>query len=86
MKPDWDNQFAETEDECNARLREKRLSQPKAKERFCWNCGASMGVIENRYYDSRDTCGATECDREARYQAEAERAEAHEQLDRDMGW
>lgn len=37
-------------------------------------------------YDSRDTCGATECDREARYQAEAERAEAHEQLDRDMGW
>lgn len=56
------------------------------KERFCWNCGASMGVIENRYYDSRDTCGATECDREARYQAESERAEAHEQLDRDMGW
>lgn len=86
MKPDWDNQFAETEDERNARLREKRLSQPKAKERFCWNCGASMGVIENRYYDSGDTCGATECDREARYQAEAERAEAHEQLDRDMGW
>ena len=37
-----------------------------------------MGVIENRY--------CTECDREARYQAEAERAEAHEQLDRDMGW
>ena len=78
MKPDWDNQFAETEYERNARLREKRLSQPKAKERFCWNCGASMGVIENRY--------CTECDREARYQAEAERAEAHEQLDRDMGW
>lgn len=86
MKPDWDNQFAETTDERNARLRAKRLSQPKAKERFCWNCGASVGVIENRYYDSRDTCGATECNREAQHQAEAERAEAHERLDRDMGW
>ena len=57
-----------------------------AKMRHCWNCGAEMGVIENKYYDSRDTCGKIECQREAQYVAEAERSEAHEQLDRDMGW
>lgn len=57
-----------------------------AKERFCWNCGASLGVIENKYYDRSDTCGSLECNREARHAAEAERSEAHEQLDRDNGW
>ena len=45
-----------------------------------------MGFIENRYYDSRDTCGASECEREARDAAYAEREEAHERLDRDNGW
>jgi len=45
-----------------------------------------MGLIEDRYYDRGDTCGKMECAREARYAAETERAEAHEQLDRDMGW
>lgn len=57
-----------------------------AKMRHCWNCGAEMGVIESKYYDRSDTCGKTECEREARDQARAERDEAHEQLDRDMGW
>lgn len=56
------------------------------KVRHCPNCGADMGFIENRYYDRRDTCGARECEREARDAAEAERDEAHERLDRDMGW
>lgn len=56
------------------------------KMRHCFNCGAEMGVIEDKHYDRRDTCGARECEREARYEAEAERSEAHEQLDRDMGW
>ena len=58
----------------------------KAKMRFCWNCGGEIGVIEDKYFDSRDTCGKLECHREATYSAEAERSEAHEQLDRDMGW
>lgn len=58
----------------------------KPKERFCWNCGDSMGVIEDKYYDRSDTCGKRECEREARDQARAERDEAHEKLDRDMGW
>ena len=60
--------------------------QPKGKERFCWVCGVSLGVVENRYYDRSDTCGSRECAREARDAAIAERDEAHEQLDRDMGW
>jgi len=45
-----------------------------------------MGVIEDKYYDRSDTCGKRECEREARDQARAERDEAHEKLDRDMGW
>ena len=56
------------------------------KERFCWVCGASMGFIENRYYDRRDTCESRECLREAREAERQERDEAHEQLDRDRGW
>lgn len=64
------------------------LPKPKRKsrERHCWFCGESMGVIEDRYYERGDTCGKPECEREARYQAQAARDEAHEQLDRDMGW
>jgi hypothetical protein len=45
-----------------------------------------MGAWDHRYSDSRDTCGKMECEREARNQEWQEREEAHEQLDRDMGW
>jgi hypothetical protein len=48
--------------------------------------GDSMGFIENRYYDRGDPCGKKECNREAQMSVQAERDEAHEQLDRDMGW
>lgn len=58
----------------------------KGKTRSCWNCGADMGWIEDKYYDRTDTCGARECEREAGYLRDAERSEAHERLDRDMGW
>jgi len=57
-----------------------------AKERFCWNCGKSLGVIQNRYYDRTDTCGARECERELRDQLRAKREEAHRELDERMGW
>jgi hypothetical protein len=59
-----------------------------AKERFCFNCGASLGVVERRYYDSRDTCGDAECERAAHYAYREEREEAHERVDRDFdgGW
>lgn len=58
--------------------------KPTARMRYCWNCGAEMGVFEARFYDRRDTCGASECEREARDSFSAERDEA--QLDRDLGW
>ena len=58
----------------------------ESKMRHCWNCGAEMGLVEDRHYDRSDTCGKRECDRAAREQHEAEREEAHERLDRDMGW
>ena len=60
--------------------------KPKGQDRFCWNCGKPMGWIENKYYDRRDTCGSRECTREERDAYQAEREEAHEQLDRDMGY
>jgi hypothetical protein len=56
------------------------------KERFCRYCGESMGVIEARYYEPSDPCGKPECHREAQDAMQAERDEAHERLDRDMGW
>jgi hypothetical protein len=58
----------------------------KVRMRYCCICGDMMGVIEAKYYDSRDTCGKMSCDREMRDAQEAERAEAHEQLDRDRGY
>jgi len=60
--------------------------KPKARERHCWNCGASMGVIEDRHYRRSDTCGKVECEREARDVERYERDEAHAALDADRGW
>jgi hypothetical protein len=61
------------------------MTMPKeAKERFCFNCGASMGCYAD--YDPLDDCGSAECTREVREIHQAEREEAHEQLDRDRGW
>ena len=54
------------------------------KRRFCFNCGADIGSYAD--YDHLDTCGSRECERAARDAAAQEREEAHEQLDRDMGW
>lgn len=62
------------------------IEQPKGKVRHCWNCGEDMGFIENRYYDRMDVCGSKDCNRAARDASREEREEAHEQLDRDMGW
>lgn len=55
-----------------------------SKMRHCFNCGAELGAYDD--YHPLDTCGAHECDRAARDAAYAERDEAHERLDRDMGW
>jgi hypothetical protein len=55
-----------------------------APMRHCFNCGDELG----RYacYDRLDHCGKPECAREARDAMLQERDEAHEKLDRDMGW
>ena len=63
------------------------MDKPKPKKRYlCWYCGKDMGEWDGRYCSSTDTCGERECERAARDQAQAEREEAHENLDRDMGY
>lgn len=54
------------------------------KLRHCFNCGKPVGTYAD--WDRLDTCGERQCEREARYVRDAERDEAHEKLDRDMGW
>lgn len=61
--------------------------QPKPNRRYrCAQCGKDMGEWDRRYCDARDTCGERDCERGARDDAYAEREEAHDRLDRDMGW
>lgn len=67
-------------------MAEQPPSAAPARRHHCWNCGKDMGPWDRRYCDSRDTCGDRECDRHARQAEEQERDEAHEQLDRDMGY
>ena len=51
----------------------------------CAYCGKDMGPYD-KYACAGDTCGERECERWARDNVYAEREEAHERLDRDMGW
>ena len=60
--------------------------KPKSRERHCWYCGASMGIIEDRHYQHGDTCGAARCEREAREAERYDRDDAHAALDADRGW
>ena len=63
------------------------MDKPKTlKMRHCFYCGEELGLYENRHYDKYDTCGKRECEREVRDIFQAERDEAHEQLDRDLGY
>lgn len=56
--------------------------QPKM--RHCFNCGKELGYYAE--YDPLDDCGARECQRAAQDAYQQEREEAHEQLDRDLGY
>lgn len=60
--------------------------KPKARMRHCFYCGDEMGVIEDKFYESHDTCGKRECDRAAQDHQGMDREEAHRRLDEDMGW
>lgn len=56
-----------------------------AKRQYCAYCGDDMGDW-TKFSDRNDTCGKQECDRYMRENLQAEREEAHERLDRDMGY
>ena len=56
----------------------------EAKMQYCDYCGDEIGV-GHRYYRDRQTCGKGECERWARDEEQAERDQAHEELDRNMG-
>ena len=73
-------------EEDSGRADDKAQVNRTRRMRYCCWCGDAIGLIEDRHYDRSDTCGKSECEREARHAARDERAEAHEQLDRDMGW
>ncbi len=55
------------------------------KMQHCFNCGEELGVYVHYVHDI-ECCGAQECNREMQNIYQQERDEAHEQLDRDMGW
>jgi hypothetical protein len=58
---------------------------PKApKMRHCFNCGEELGVYAD--HDPLDNCGKRECIREAAGIEREAHEEAHDRLDRDMGW
>ena len=52
----------------------------------CEWCGADLGGSVTKWPEELVTCGAPECEREARDEMRARREDAHKQLDRDMGW
>ena len=52
----------------------------------CEYCGDDIGGEVEKWPGEPVTCGKRECDRWARDEIMGAREEAHEQLDRDMGW
>lgn len=56
------------------------------RERFCFICRDSLGVVADRFHDRHDTCGKRECEREVQDMWRERREDAHRQLDEDMGW
>ena len=54
------------------------MSKPKMQH--CFNCGAELGVYE-AYYGDLQNCGASECTKAESETHQAEREEAHRDLD-----
>jgi hypothetical protein len=48
----------------------------------CYFCGEELGVYD-KPYGARDTCGKRECEREATYDEQAERADARYRAEQD---
>jgi hypothetical protein len=57
----------------------------KAKMQHCFNCGKELGHYEAHYRDLQ-VCGDRECVRAEREIYQAEREEAHQRLDDEMGY
>lgn len=55
------------------------------RRHHCFNCGEDIGAWD-RFCEQLDHCGKQECQRAANDAYAQEREEAHEQLDRDMGY
>lgn len=55
------------------------------KMKHCAYCGDELGMTEN-WDREPEACGKPECNREVRGMYDAEREEAHERLDRDLGY
>lgn len=60
------------------------MTKPLSQLRNCFNCGKPIGTYVD--WDPLDHCGDDACKRAAKYARDAERAEAHDKLDRDMGY
>lgn len=56
----------------------------KAKMQHCFNCGEELGLYVA--WDNLEACGKSACQRELQDAFRAEREEAHEELDRNMGY
>lgn len=56
-----------------------------SRRQHCFNCGEDIGPWERGCQDP-ESCGKSECNRELQNTYAIERAEAHEQLDRDLGY
>lgn len=52
----------------------------------CEWCGDDLGGAVEKWPGEMVTCGKRACDHEAREDAKQRREEAHEQLDRDLGY
>jgi len=50
---------------------------------YCFNCGAELGVYRTYSGDPPEVCGAAECQREACWSAQAERAERQWEAEQD---
>ncbi len=52
----------------------------------CEFCGDDLGEEIDKRHGETITCGKLACERRLREEQQADREEAHEQLDRDRGW
>jgi hypothetical protein len=62
------------------------MGSTERKMRHCAYCGAELGEMTRAEWEPTDTCGKHECEREMAAARQQEREEAHERLDKDLGY